>query len=233
MNPQPQPPTPAEPFVFSPAAARSFTAVLAVGRNKLSVKIAHAKYAALTDEQVEQRKHIFSPISHTVLVLIYTSVVVDHNLRRKKKPIITMGLAELKLILEESWKNTASSGRNVGIMKGCLALLLCMTGVRPSSIGAIHPEAAQEGKVGVPASRTGCSSAHPSTLQYLRMGDLTWHRESDEFGYVLVIEFHHFKVISPSLSLSLVSPTSIVSAMAVVAHLEATIPSVPPAFRNM
>lgn len=59
-----------------------------------------------------------------------------------------MGLSELKLILEESLKNTASSGRNVGIMKGALALLLCMSGARPSSIGAINPEAAEEGKVG-------------------------------------------------------------------------------------
>ena len=51
MNPQPLAPAPVTPFVFTPAAPRSHQASLTIGLNKLSIKIAHAKYGALTEEQ--------------------------------------------------------------------------------------------------------------------------------------------------------------------------------------
>jgi len=70
------------------------------------------------------------------------AVIVDCTLCRKKKPIITLGLSELKLMIEELWKNMASSGRHVGIMKGCMVLMLFMSGFCPSSIAAGNSEAA-------------------------------------------------------------------------------------------
>ena len=48
MDPQRQSLAPARPFVFKPAAPRPFEAILAIGRDRLSVRAARAKYSALT-----------------------------------------------------------------------------------------------------------------------------------------------------------------------------------------
>ena len=127
--------------------------------------------------------------------------VSTYDLRRKKKPVIPVGFSELKLILEESWKNTASPGRNVGIMKGAPAPLFCTSGARPGSIGDTNCKAAKKGKVGF-TSRTSRSCVHVPLRQYLRLGDLTWLRETEEFCYVLKLGPHRFKVTSLSFSLS-------------------------------
>jgi len=105
-----------------------------------------------------------------------------------------IGLLELKLMIDEAWLNTMSSGRKNACMKVALLNIIHVTGARPSSFGAIHAAAAEEGKVGflhVPPFPT----LTPQSSQYARLGDVYWIAEKeDEFSYIMKAELHHFKV---------------------------------------